>query len=48
MVVGTEALVDVLKGDGDRGAFGLGIGGDAPGGRDVNEEVRDGDDTEGY
>lgn len=42
------AITGVAKGDGDRGTFGLGIGGDAPGGREINEEVRDGDDTAGY
>jgi hypothetical protein len=41
-----EELVDVLNGDEGRGAFELGIGGEAPGGRDATEEVRDGDEAE--
>ena len=44
-VVCTEELVDMLNGDEDRGALGLGIGGEAPGGSDVKEEVREGEEA---
>jgi hypothetical protein len=46
LVVCAEELVDILNGDEDLGAFGLGIGGDAPGGSEVNEEVRERDEVE--
>lgn len=39
-------VVEVLDGEGDRGARGLGIGGEAPGGNDVKEEALEGDRTE--
>jgi hypothetical protein len=36
----------MLNGEEDRGALGLGIGGDAPGGSDAKDEVREGDEAE--
>lgn len=45
-MVCADELVDMLNGDGDLGAFVLGIGGDAPGGSEVKEEVREGDEVE--
>ena len=35
--------MDILNGDEDLGATGLGIGGEAPGGSDAKEEVREGE-----
>ena len=37
-------LDEILNGDEDRGARGLGIGGEAPGGKDAKDDVREAED----